>query len=143
MYLTAIIDWYSRMIVGWELADSLENAPVLNCVKEAYVRCGIPCYQNSDQGSHFTSKAYIKLLANNHVTQSMDGKARWVDNVIIERWFRTLKSEYIYLNEFNSPRDLRCGIAKFIERYNNSRLHASLDYRTPFEVWGEAFTKAA
>lgn len=143
MYLTALIDWYSRMIVGWKLADSLESAPVLACVEEAYEKYGIPSCQNSDQGSHFTSKAYIGLLAKSHVAQSMDGKARWVDNVIIERWFRTLKSEYIYINEFESPRELRVGIGRFIDSYNESRLHASLDYRTPSEVWGDAFAKAA
>jgi putative transposase len=143
MYLTAIIDWYSRMIVGWTLADSLENAPVLDCVKGAFGRYGVPSIMNSDQGSNFTATAYVELLASHCVAQSMDGKARWVDNVIIERWFRTLKSEYIYLNDFTSPRELRAGIAAFIKSYNDDRLHASLDYRTPAEVWGDVFTKAA
>ena len=143
MYLTAIIDIYSRMIMGWALADSLDNAPVLNCVEEAYERYGIPALQNSDQGSHFTSNAYIALLAENNVTQSMDGKGRWVDNVWIERWFRTLKSEYIHINEFNTPRELRRSVADFINCYNNLRVHESLDYKTPMAVWQGAFVKAA
>jgi putative transposase len=143
MYLTAIIDWYSRMIVGWSLADSLDNAPVLDCVKKAFVRYGIPSCQNSDQGSHFTSKAYVELLAANNVAQSMDGKARWVDNVVVERWFRTLKHEYVYINDFASPRELRLGIEEFINSYNNDRSHASLDYRTPSAVWSDVFSKAA
>ena len=143
MYLTAIIDWYSRMIVGWTLADTLRNAPVLKCMKEAFVRYGVPAYCNSDQGSHFTAAAYIALLADNGVVQSMDGKGRWVDNVIIERWFRTLKCECVYINGYESPRELRAGIKGFVESYNAVRLHESLDYRTPADVWSAAFSKAA
>jgi putative transposase len=111
MYLTAVIDWYSRMIVGWRLADSLNSAPVLECVRDAFEKYGVPSTMNSDQGGHFTSNAYVALLSVNGVAQSMDGKARWVDNVMIERWFRTLKTEYVYINEFLSPRELRQGYA--------------------------------
>jgi putative transposase len=143
MYLTAIIDWYSRMIVGYCLSDSLENTPVLSCVEYAFARFGVPAIMNSDQGSNFTAKAYVQLLASKGVTQSMDGKARWVDNVRIERWFRTLKTEYLYINEFSSPRELGRGIAEFINKYNSMRLHESLDYRTPAEVWSQPFGMAA
>jgi putative transposase len=143
MYLTAIIDWYSRMLVGWALADSLDSAPVIACVREAIERYGCPAYINSDQGSHFTSKAYVSLLAEAGIMQSMDGKARWVDNVIIERWFRTLKSEYVYINEFDSPRSLRTGIGEFIGLYNNMRVHESLDCLTPADVWSAPFQQAA
>lgn len=143
MYLTAIIDLFSRMIMGWALADSLETGPVTDCVERAFDTYGIPSLINSDQGSHFTSKAYVALLAVNHVDQSMDGKARWVDNVWIERWFRTLKSEYVHINVFDTPRELRVGIADFIEKYNSLRLHESLGYETPATVWGEAFKAAA
>jgi putative transposase len=143
MYLTAVIDWYSRMIVGFSLADSLHNAPVLSCAKEAFEKYGVPSIMNSDQGSHFTAKAYIELLAGLNVAQSMDGKGRWIDNRIIERWFRTLKTEYIYINDFESPRELRKGIERFVEKYNELRLHESHDYRTPFSVWSEPFAKAA
>ena len=143
MYLTAVIDWYSRMIVGWTLADSLDAAPVVACMNEAFKNYGIPAIANSDQGAHFSSKAYIALLAKNGVDQSMDGKARWIDNVVIERWFRTLKSEYIYLNEFESPRELRLGIKDFIEKYNDLRSHETHDYQTPSEIWGQAYAQAA
>lgn len=143
MYLTAIIDWYSRMIVGWSLADSLDNAPVLECTKTAFVRYGVPGTMNSDQGVHFTSKAYVLLLASNNIAQSMDGKARWVDNVRIERWFRSLKSEWLYINEYQSPRALKAGIAEYVDKYNEMRLHEALEYRTPVEVWSEAFAAAA
>ena len=143
MYLTAIIDWYSRMIVGYSLADTLHNAPVLACMKEALEKYGIPALCNSDQGSHFTSKAYIELLAGLNISQSMNGKSSWVHNKIIERWFRTLKSEYIYINDFESPRELRAGIAEFVKMYNAMRRHESLDYRTPLDVWSESFARAA
>jgi putative transposase len=143
MYLTAIIDWYSRMVVGIRLTDSLHNAPVLACTKEAFERYGIPSIMNSDQGGHFTSKAYIELLAGLDIAQSMNGKSRWVHNKIIERWFRTLKTEYIYINDFESPRELKAGIAEFVEKYNMMRRHESHDYKTPLEVWSEPFAKAA
>jgi putative transposase len=143
LYLTAIIDWYSRLIVGWTLSDTLEVSPVIKCVKEAYDSYGIPAIQNSDQGSHFSSNAYIELLEKAGVAQSMDGKARWVNNVIIERWFRTLKTEYIHINEFDSPRELKRGIKDFVEKYNAMRGHESLDYATPKEVWHEAYSQAA
>jgi putative transposase len=99
MYLTAVIDWHSRCIVAWELSDTLETAPVLAAVRFAIERHGIPCIINSDQGSQFTSGAYITMLASYGICQSMDGKARWVDNVIIERWFRSLKTEWVYIND--------------------------------------------
>lgn len=143
MYLTAILDWYSRKIVGWRLADSLSSAPVLECVNTAFANHGIPSIMNSDQGSHFTSGAYTNLLAENGIAQSMDGRARWVDNVRIERWFRTLKSEYLYLNEFESPAQLARGISEFIEKYNSMRSHEALDYYTPDEVWSGTFRQAA
>lgn len=124
MYLTAIIDWYSRFIVGWELSDTLDTAPVLEAVKTAVSRYGYPAIINSDQGSQFTSNNYVNYLAQSGIRQSMDGKARWVDNVIIERWFRSLKCENIYINEYETPRQLRHGIAAYVSEYNNERPHS-------------------
>lgn len=139
MYLTAIIDWHSRFIVGWELSDTLDTVPVLDAVKKAIEEYGAPGIINSDQGSQFTSDAYKKLLKNNNIRQSMDGKARWVDNVIIERWFRSLKTEYVYINEYASPRALRAGIREYIEDYNELRPHQSHDYNTPAAVFHGSF----
>jgi putative transposase len=85
MYLTAVIDWYSRFIVGWELSDTLEVAPIITAVERAIKTHGIPAIINSDQGSQFSSDEYINLLKTQKIRQSMDGKARWIDNVIIER----------------------------------------------------------
>jgi len=135
MYLTAIIDWYSRFIVGWELSDSLDTAPVLGAVKRAITTYGKPEIINSDQGSQFTSDDYTKHLQEAEIRQSMDGKARWVDNVIIERWFRSLKCDNIYINEYQTPRELRLGISNYIGEYNTERPHQSLGYRYPAAVY--------
>ena len=137
MYLTAIIDWYSRYIIGWELSDTLETAPVLKAVNDAIARYGKPGIINSDQGTQFTSEEYIKNLQEKEIRQSMDGKARWVDNVIIERWFRSLKCDRIYINEYETPRELRIGIAEYIVEYNTIRPHQSLEYATPVEIYLE------
>ncbi|MDR2354693.1 MAG: IS3 family transposase [Clostridiales Family XIII bacterium] len=139
MYLTAIIDWHSRYIVGWELSDTLEAAPVVSAMNDAMERYGVPAIANSDQGSQFTSDLYIELMVSAGVRRSMDGKARWVDNVVIERWFRSLKTEYIYINEYGSPRELRTGIAEYICAYNSRRPHQSLGYKTPEDVYRSAF----
>lgn len=143
MYLTAIIDWYSRKIVGWTLSDTLDTQPVLEAVRKATEQCGVPAILNSDQGSQFTSDDYKQLLQSLHIRQSMDGKSRWADNIMIERWFRSLKTEYIYINEFRSPRELRRGIADYIHTYNTARPHAALENQTPEKVYSACFSPAA
>lgn len=139
MYLIAIIDWFSRFVVGWELSDTLEAAPVLDLVKCANAKFGIPAILNSDQGSQFTSDDYMLYLLSQKICQSMDGKGRWADNVIIERWFRSLKIENIYINEYESPRQLYSGIKDYIDTYNYVRPHQSLDYKTPADVYENCF----
>lgn len=134
MYLTAMIDWHSRKLLGWTLADTLETTHVIETVKKTVEQYGKPDIINSDQGSQFTSMEYKTLLQEVGIRQSMDGKARWADNVRIERWFRSLKTELIYINEFASPRDLRQKINRYIEDYNHLRPHQALDYRTPAQV---------
>jgi len=139
MYLTAIIDWHSRYIVGWALADALSVAPVLEAVKFTVKKHGVPSIINSDQGSQFTSEDYTSYLKKNGIRQSMDGKARWIDNVIIERWFRSLKHEDIYINEYYNPRKLRAGITAYIEEYNQNRPHQSLGYAAPADIYLSSF----
>jgi len=142
MYLTAIIDWHSRFIIGWALSDTLETAPVLEAVDNAIETYGIPAIINSDQGSQFTSDEYIALLKGHKIRQSMDGKARWIDNIIIERWFRSLKSEHIHIVEYTNPRQLRNGIKEYIRDYNYDRPHQSLGYKRPHQRYAEAFSTA-
>lgn len=142
MYLTAIIDWYSRKIVGWNLSDTLGLQPVLEAVRRAVEQFGVPAILNSDQGCQFTSKEYKQLLKDLHIRQSMDGKSRWADNIIIERWFRSLKTELIYINEFQTPRQLRQAISSYIEDYNHVRPHEALAYATPDAVYDASFCAA-
>jgi putative transposase len=129
--------------VGWELSDTLDTAPVLEAVRGAIEQYGVPAVINSDQGSQFTSDAYIGYLKHQDIRQIMDGKARWVDNVVIERWFRSLKTEYVYINEYTSPRELRIGVREYIRDYNQLRPHQTHDYATPEQVYREKFTPAA
>ena len=131
MFLTAIIDWYSRKIVGWNLADSLDTAYVIQAVTNAVAEYGKPEIINSDQGCQFTSKEYKEMLHKAGIRQSMDGKSRWADNIMIERWFRSLKTEKLYPNEFASPRELRRAIIDYIAEYNSVRPHEALGYKTP------------
>jgi putative transposase len=114
MYLFNIIDWYSRKVIDYELSSTLEKGFVLRCLKRAFSRC-TPEIMNSDQGSHFTNAAYLTLLENEGVKISMDGKGRATDNSRTERYFRSLKYECIYINEFEDPRALRKGIARYVQ----------------------------
>ena len=139
MYLTAIIDWFSRKIMGWELSDTLETAPVLDAVRTTVERFGTPAILNSDQGSQFTSGDYKALLKSLGIRQSMDGKSRWADNIMIERWFRSLKTELIYVNEFHSPKELRQAIRQYVNDYNILRPHEALDYETPEDTYLACF----
>jgi len=117
LYLTAIIDWYSRCIVGWEVDDTLDTRMVINAVKKA-LRVAKPEILNSDQGCQFTSQEYIDFLKEQGIRQSMDGKSRWADNVMIERWFRSFKYEEAYLTQYNNIKEARVAISRYIHTYN-------------------------
>ncbi len=134
MYLVAVIDWYSRFVVSWEMDQTLEMGFVLEAVNRAF-KTGAPAIFNSDQGSHFTSPKYIQLLKDSGVKISMDGKGRAIDNVLSERFFRSLKYEEVYLKEYKSPREARSGIKEYIEFYNYRRPHQSLGYEAPAGVY--------
>ena len=142
MYLTAIIDWYSRKVMGWTLSETLATDPVLETVKEAVEKHGIPAIINSDQGSQFTSTEYKALLKRLRIRQSMDGRSRWADNIMIERWFRSLKTEEIYINEYHSPREPRHALERYVTEYNTERPHEALGYKTPESVFQSCFNVA-
>ena len=135
MYLTAIIDWYSRRIVGHYLSDSLDTESVIYAVREAVKECGIPAIINSDQGSQFTSDTYKQLLKDIGIRQSMDGKSRWADNIMIERWFRTFKYDEAYLRDYQNIREVRESVAKYVHTYNFERKHSAIGYKTPASVY--------
>ena len=143
MYLTAVIDWFSRYIVSWRLFDTMCAQEVAACARQAFEEHGTPSIMNSDQGSVFGSEEYVSLLASMHVEQSMEARARWRDNALMERWFRTLKSECLRQEEYSTPAELRAIIAKFVTWYNERRIHQSLGYDTPAEWYRSGICEAA
>ncbi|MCI3922720.1 IS3 family transposase [Paenibacillus sp. TRM 82003] len=134
MYLFVIIDWYSRRIVDYELSSTLEKTFVLNCLKRA-LAIGKPEIINSDQGSHFTNPDYLELLDTAEVKVSMDGKGQALDNVRTERFFRTLKYDLIYIQEFDTPRQLRMALNRYMHQYNTYRPHSSINDLCPDDVY--------
>lgn len=134
VYLTAIIDWYSRCIVGWDLDDTLDTDSVLRAVSKTLL-IAKPEILNSDQGCQFTSDAYQDLLRDKGIRQSMDGKSRWADNIMIERWFRTLKYDEVYLKEYSCIRQAREEIKAYIKKYNFERCHSSIEDQCPAEAY--------
>ena len=134
LYLVAVLDWYSRYVVAWELDQTLELPFVLRAAQRALAHA-TPAIWNSDQGSHFTSPQYIALLEQATVQISMDGKGRALDNIFTERLWRTVKYEEVYLHSYGSPREARQGLTRYLDFYNHGRLHQALAYRTPAEVY--------
>ncbi len=134
LYLVAVLDWYSRYVVSWELDQTLEMPFVLDAVERALAQA-TPAIWNSDQGSHFTSPQYINRLKQADVQISMDGKGRALDNIFTERLWRTVKYEEVYLHDYVSPRDARQHLAHYFDFYNYRRRHQALDYLTPAQVY--------
>ena len=150
LYLVAIIDWYSRKVLSWRLSNSMDVSFCLEALEDAIMRYGKPDIFNTDQGSQFTSFEFTNMLKEAGIRISMDGKGCWVDNVFIERLWRSLKYECIYLHVFETGSEVRRGINKWMQHYNGDRPHSSLDGATPDEVysnsiWGHdpIWTKAA
>jgi putative transposase len=134
LYLVAILDWYSRYVVSWELDQTMEVPFVLSALRRAFCQ-GCPRICNSDQGSQFTSTAYLELLKGHDVQISMDGRGRALDNIFTERLWRTIKYEEVYIKEYQNPREARKSLAEYLQFYNDRRLHQALEYRTPAEVY--------
>lgn len=134
MYLVAILDWFSRFVIAWELDQTLEMPFVLNAVDRALEQA-TPTIWNSDQGSHFTSPKYLDRLLSAGVRISMDGRGRAVDNIFTERFWRSVKYEEVYLNDYASPREARSNLERYFHFYNFVRPHQALDYQTPAQVY--------
>jgi putative transposase len=130
MYLVAILDWFSRFVVAWEIDQTLELPFVLNADERA-LQQATPTIWNSDQGSHFTSPQYLSRLLSANVQISMDGRGRAVDNIFTERLWRSVKYEEVYLNDYLSPREARNSLTHYFHFFNFERPHQALDYRTP------------
>ncbi len=135
LYLVAIMDWWSRKVLAWRLSNTMEVDFCVEALEAALARHGKPEICNSDQGSQFTSLAFTQVLKDAGVKISMDGKGRWMDNVMIERLWRSLKYECVYLQAFETGSQARTGIGGWIDYYNTSRPHSVFDGRTPEEVY--------
>lgn len=139
MYLAAVIDWYSRHVLSWRLSNTLDSSFCIEAVEDAFAKSGHqPEIFNTDQGSQFTSSSFIKILQSRCIKISMDGKGRAIDNVYIERLWRSLKYEDIYLKAYNTVTELNNGVESYFEYYSTRRPHQSLGGKTPKTVYEHA-----
>lgn len=142
-YLVAIMDWCSRRVLSWRLSNSLDSEFCVEALEEALQRFGQPEIFNTDQGSQFTAATFTAALLDRGIKISMDGKGRCIDNVFVERLWRSLKYEEVYLNDYDDPVEARIGIDRYFEFYNNRRQHQTLGYQTPASFYDCFITEAA
>jgi len=135
VYLAAVVDWFSRKVLSWRLSISMDASFCIEAVEEALARHGRPAIFNTDQGSQFTSVAFTDVLKKAEIAISMDGRGAWRDNVFVERLWRTIKYEEIYLRAYATVSEARASIARYLVFYNAGRPHSSLDRRTPDEAY--------
>jgi putative transposase len=135
VYLAAVVDWFSRRVLAWKLSITLETEFCIDAVREALARHGKPGIFNTDQGSQFTSVAFTGLLAEQKIAISMDGRGAWRDNVFVERLWRTVKYEEVYLRAYDSVSDARASLGRYLNFYNSRRPHSSLGARTPEQAY--------
>ncbi|AJP71321.1 integrase [Sphingomonas hengshuiensis] len=135
VYLIAIVDWFSRRVLSWRLSITLETDFCIEALEEALTRFGAPEIFNTDQGSQFTSMAFIAVLQRERIAISMDGRGAWRDNVFVERLWRSVKYEEVYLRAYGSVSEARGSIGRYLAFYNGRRPHSSLDRRTPDQVY--------
>ena len=131
VYLAAVIDWFSRRVLAWRLSITMEAAFCVETLEEALARHGRPEVFNTDQGAQFTSEAFTAVLRSHGVKISMDGKGRCMDNIFVERLWRSVKYEEVYLHAYESVAEARAGLARYFEFYNRERPHQALGYQTP------------
>lgn len=135
VYLTAVIDWYSRYVLSWRISTTLDRSFCIEALNEALEKHGQPEIFNTDQGSQYTSEEFTGILKSNQIKISMDGKGRALDNVFVERLWRTVKQEEVYLKGYRNVPECREGLSTYFDRYNNFREHQSLDYNYPAEIY--------
>lgn len=134
-YLVAIVDWYSRYILSWRVSTTMDSRFCLEALEEALSKYGAPQIFNTDQGSQFTCQEWIDSLLSAHIQISMDGKGRFLDNIFVERVWRTVKYEDIYLKRYETVNELKSGLMAYLDFYNHRRIHQALDYKTPSNVF--------
>ena len=137
MYLAAVIDWHSKAILSYKISNSMDATLATDVLEDALSKYPKPKIFNSDQGSQYTSHEHTQLLKKHNIQISMNEKGRSIDNIVIERFFRTLKHGNIYINDYSTIKDLKEGVKAYIHKYNFKRFHSSLDYRKPMNVYLE------
>jgi len=142
VYLAAVVDWFSRRVLAWRLSITMEAQFCIEAVEEALAKHGRPEIFNTDQGSQFTSADFTKLLIANSVAISMDGKGAWRDNVFVERIWKSVKYEEVYLHAYDSVGEARRSIGRYLDFYNRRRPHSSLDRKTPDEAYFDHLTQS-
>ena len=135
VYLVAVIDWYSRKVLSWRLSNSMDTDFCIDALEEALSRHGTPDIFNTDQGAQFTSEAFTDVLKEAGIDISMDGKGRWIDNVFVERLWRSVKYEEVYLKAYETVAEARTGIGTYFQFYNSERRHQSMNRQTPDQVY--------
>ena len=143
VYLAAVVDWFSRRVLSWRVSITMEVGFCLEAVEEALARHGSPEIFNTDQGSQFTSAAFTGLLLDNAIAISMDGKGAWRDNVFVERLWRSVKYEEVYLRAYDSVCEARASIGRYLDFFNRKRPHSSLDARTPDRAYFDHLPQVA
>ena len=138
-----MVDWFSRRVLAWRLSITLEAAFCIEAVEEALARYGRPEIFNTDQGSQFTSHDFTSVLLTNGIAISMDGKGAWRDNVFVERLWRSIKYEEVYLKAYDSVSEARSSIGRYLAFYNGRRPHSSLDRRTPDQAYFTSLPQSA
>ena len=135
VYLAAVIDWFSRRVLAWRLSITMEAAFCVEALEEALARHGRPEIFNTDQGSQFTSEVFTGVLTTHKIAISMDGKGAWRDNVFVERLWRSVKYEEVYLRAYDTVAEARASIRRYLDFYNSRRPHSSLDRQTPDQAY--------
>jgi Transposase and inactivated derivatives len=135
VYLTAVMDWYSRYVLSWEISVTMDDSFCVSALERAIRRYGCPEIFNTDQGSQYTGAAFINVLKSNGIRISMDGKGRAIDNIMIERLWRTVKYEEVYIKDYETVEELTVALRSYFDYYNNERPHATLGGKTPAEVY--------
>ena len=143
MYMAAIIDWHSKAILSYKLSNSMDATLVTDVLKDALDKYPAPQIFNSDQGSQYTGHDHVEILQNNNIQISMNGKGRSIDNIVIERFFRTLKYNCIFINDFKNIKELKGGIESYMHKYNYKRFHSSIGYQKPMNVYLDYLQYAA
>ena len=143
VYLVAVMDWYSRRVLSWRLSNTLDAHFCVDALGEAIERYGAPEIFNTDQGSQFTSEEFTGLLKRHEIKISMDSKGRWLDNVFVERLWRSVKYEEVYLKAYDSVADAKQSLGKYFTFYNQKRRHQSLDRQTPDRVYYQQAAREA